>query len=157
MGRVIKERGVKGEVRVEILTDYPDRLAAGRQVWLRDRLLSIEMSHPQRDHYVVKFAGIDGREDAAMLRDTTLEIPISEARPLPEGEYYWYQILGLDVYNLTGEPVGRIEEILPTGSNDVYVVRGRHGEVLVPAIADVVESIDLEKSRMTIRIIDGLL
>jgi len=96
-------------------------------------------------------------EDATELRGQFLEVPQSQIRPLPNGEYYQFQLLGLEVWTTEGELLGRIAHILPTGSNDVYVVPSKHGELLIPAIEDVVISIDLEKGRIVIELIEGLL
>jgi 16S rRNA processing protein RimM len=84
-------------------------------------------------------------------------VPQSQLRPLPKDEYYQYQLLGLEVWTTGGELLGRIANILPTGSNDVYIVPSRHGELLIPAIEDVVKSVELERGRIVIEVINGLL
>ncbi len=85
-----------------------------------------------------------------------LEIPISRLRPLPDGEYYQFQLLGLEVWTIAGELLGTISDILPTGSNDVYVVRSDTGEMLIPAIEDVVKAVELDKGRLVIELMPGL-
>ena len=75
---------------------------------------------------------------------------------LPEDEYYWQDIIGLDVYTPEGRHLGRIESIFPTGSNDVYVCRGDDGEILIPAIADAIVRIDLASRRITVKLLEGL-
>lgn len=94
---------------------------------------------------------------AAALRGKLLAIPQAEAMPLGEGEYFHHQILGLEVYTTTGERLGPIVEIMVTGSNDVYVVDRQGQEVLIPAIADVVQEVDLEGGRLVIEVVEGLL
>jgi 16S rRNA processing protein RimM len=74
---------------------------------------------------------------------------------LTEGEYYWRDIIGLDVYTQDGKRLGRIESVFPTGSNDVYVCKGER-EMLIPAIADVIQGIDLDKNIMTVKLLEGL-
>jgi 16S rRNA processing protein RimM len=106
---------------------------------------------------VVKLATIDSVEDAEKLRGQDLTIPRSELYPLPQGQYYTFQIIGLKVVTTEGELLGHITEIMTTGSNDVYIVEGKRGEILIPAIEDVVKSIDLKKGKVVIEAIKGLL
>ena len=106
---------------------------------------------------MLKLAGIDTRTEAETLRGRALTVPRSELRSLPEGEYYAFQLVGIEVVTTAGAGVGRIVDIMTTASNDVYVVEGERGEILIPAIEDVVKSIDLETGRMVIEAIDGLL
>ncbi len=157
VGRVLAPWGIRGEVKVQVLTDFPEHLAPKSKVCLKGHSFTIERSRCHDKHAVVKLAEIDDRSAAEMLRGCELEIPFSQAQPLPEGEYYPLQLIGLNVQTTEGQELGQVVDIMATGSNDVYVVRGPHGEVLVPAIADVVESIDLEKRLITIRAIAGLL
>ena len=84
-------------------------------------------------------------------------MPEDELRPLGEGEYYHFQILGLEVRTTTGEVLGRVEQIISTGSNDVFVVRGPRGEVLIPAVDDVVKSVDPAAGRIEVEVVEGLL
>ena len=157
VGHVVSQLGTKGEIKIEVLTDFPDRFAPGNRIYVDGHPLTIEKSRPHKDRLVLKVEGINDIETASQLRGRDLEIPTDQIHDLPQGEYYRFQMLGLEVLDMQGKPVGRIEDILPTGSNDVYVVRGSTGEVLIPAIDDVVKSIDLEKSQMVIQIIDGLI
>ena len=85
-----------------------------------------------------------------------LTIPSNAVPPLPEGEYFHFQLMGLEVFTEEGEDLGRISDILVTGSNDVYVVSGQSGDLLIPAVAQVVRVVDLERGTMTVRLIDGL-
>lgn len=86
-----------------------------------------------------------------------MEIEHSQNYPLPEGQYYHHQIIGLKVRTTQGELVGVITDILTGKSNDNYIVQGARGEVLIPAIEDVVQSIDFDQGFITIEAIDGLL
>jgi 16S rRNA processing protein RimM len=106
---------------------------------------------------VLKLAGIDSATAAEALRHRVLEVPEGELRPLGEGEYYHFQILGLEVRTSAGEVLGRVEQIISTGSNDVFVVRGQRGEVLIPAVDDVVKSVNLTVGRMEVEAVEGLL
>ncbi len=157
VGRVVGQRGVKGEVKVEVLTDFPDRFESGKEIFIDGHPLTIEASHLQKSYLFLKLSTIDSVESANQLRDKDVEIPVNQLHDLPKGDYYRFQIIGLKVVDIQGEPVGEILDILLTGSNDVYIVRGPQGEVLIPAIEDIVQSIDLENGRMVIQVIDGLL
>lgn len=157
VGRVVSPQGVWGEIKVEVTTDFPDRFSAGAEVYIEGRAVTIESSRWHKGRVILKLATIESVEDAEGLRGKFLEVPQSHLRPLPEGQYYQFQLLGLEVWTTEGKLLGRIAHILPTGSNDVYVVPSRHGELLIPAIEDVVKSVDLEMGRIVIELIEGLL
>lgn len=157
VGQVVTVWGVHGEVKVEVMTDFFDRFSPQEKVYINGQAVTIEQSRWHRGRVILKLATIDSVADAEELRGQLLEIPQSQIRPLPDGEYYQFQLLGLEVWTTERELLGRIAHILPTGSNDVYVVPSKHGELLIPAIEDVVLSVDLQKGRMVIELIDGLL
>jgi len=100
---------------------------------------------------------VNSVEDAQRLRGQTIEIHHSQLKPLPEGQYYHFQLIGLEVWTTPGELLGSITEILATASNDIYIVHGVKGEIFIPAIEDVVKSINLNEGRMIIEPIEGLL
>ena len=157
VGRVTGVWGLKGHVKVESLTDNPDRFRPGARLLAGPRECLCEDARRQGRALVVKLHGVDTREEAADLRGAILEIPTGDAPPLPDGTYYHHQVLGLEVWTSEGCFLGRIVEILETGGNDVYVVHGPGGEALIPAIADVVVSLDLGVGRITIEPMPGLL
>ena len=157
VGRAVAPWGVKGEVKVEVMTDFPDRFSSGAEVSIKGRAVTIESSRWYKGRVILKLATIESVEDAKGLRGEFLEVPKSRLRPLPEGQYYQFQLLGLEVWTTDGNLLGRIAHILPTGSNDVYVVPSKHGDLLIPAIEDVVKSVDLEMGCIVIEVIEGLL
>jgi 16S rRNA processing protein RimM len=106
---------------------------------------------------IVKLDTIDSIEQAEKLQGQTIEIHHSQLQPLPEGQYYHFQLIGLEVWTTQGELLGKISQILTAESNDNYVVHGAKGEILIPAIEDIVKSVDLDNGRITIEAIDGLL
>jgi 16S rRNA processing protein RimM len=156
VGHILAPWGIKGEVKVEVVTAFPERFAPQKLVYLNARPLEIESCRPHKQHLVVKLATIDSIEDAEKLRGQDLTIPGSELYLLPEGQYYTFQLIGLNVVTTEGENLGKITDIMTTTSNDVYIVEGKRGEVLIPAIEDVVKSIDLAKGEMVIEAIEGL-
>ena len=157
VGRVVAPWGARGEIKVEVMTDFPDRFSPQEEVHIDGRPMTIERSRLHQGRVILKLATIDSVETAQGLRGRFLEVPQSQLRPLPKDEYYQYQLLGLEVWTTGGELLGRIANILPTGSNDVYIVPSRHGELLIPAIEDVVKSVELERGRIVIEVIKGLL
>jgi len=157
VGQVIAPWGLRGEMKVEAMTDFPDRFSPQEVVHIDGLPMTIERSRWHKGRVILKLAIIDSVEAAEKLRGRFLEVPESKLRPLPEDQYYRFQLVGLDVLTPEGELLGQIAQILPTGSNDVYVVPTKDGELLVPAIDDVVKSVDLRKGCIVIEIIDGLL
>ena len=157
VGRILAPWGIRGEVKVEVLTDFPERFAPQKVVHLNARPLEIESCRPHKQHLVVKLATIDSVEDAERLRGQVITIPSSELYPLLQGQYYTFQIIGLDVLTTEGQYLGQVTDIMATASNDVYIVESERGEILIPAIEDVVKSIDLQKGKIIIEAIEGLL
>lgn len=158
IGRILAPRGLRGEVKVEILTDFPDRFALLDTVYLGEEHTpyTLEQVRRQKQLVLLKFAGLDTREAVEELRGLYVQIPIAQAMPLGPGEYYEHQILGLEVWTEQGRFLGRISEILVTGSNDVYVVSDGGKELLLPALRDVVREVDLGQGRMLVRLLEGL-
>jgi 16S rRNA processing protein RimM len=158
IARIISSQGNKGEVKADVVTGFPERFASTAAVYVGPERRRYELEeHRFMDGAVVlKLRGIDSIHLAESLRGQLVEIPEEEAVELPEGHYFWHQILGLRVVSSQGETLGKVEDILETGSNDVYVVRGPRGELLIPAIKDVVKSIDLSGSVLTVELMPGL-
>jgi 16S rRNA processing protein RimM len=164
VGRVSRPHGIRGEVRVEILTDYPERLAQQDTLYLAHprspdnvERYPLESVRPHKGILLVKLGGCDDRDAAEGLRGMLVQIPLDEAVPLEEGEYYYFQLVGVDVETETGEWLGRVADVIETGANDVYVVRGPRGEVLLPAIEDVILELDVERREMVVHLLPGML
>ncbi len=160
IGRVVKPHGVRGEVRVEVHTDLPERFGWLETVYLgREDLepITIEGVRYHKSWVLLKLAGIDDRFAAEELRGQWLQIPREQALPLEEGQYYLYQVIDIEVYLEDGKHLGNVIEVMETKANNVFVVAGQYGEVLLPDIDDVILEIDFEKQRMTVRLLPGLL
>lgn len=151
--------GLRGHLRVELLTDFPERLAERKELYLGEsfRPVHVEALTIQGRTAVLKLREVDDGERAARLRGQVLYIAERDLAPLPEGTYYWHQIIGLEVRTTAGQSIGHVVDILRTGSNDVYVVQDGEREVLVPAIASVVRAIDLEARVVMIEPLPGML
>ena len=159
IGKIVAPWGVRGEVKVAIETGFPERFKRLKKVYVGEKATSfvLEGSRLHKGHALLKLRGCDDRGAAEKLRGQLVYIPFEEAMPLGEDEYYVYQIVGLDVWTSEGEHLGRISEVLFTGANDVYVVRGEKGEILIPAVEDVVLEVDLAGGRMIVELMDGLI
>lgn len=150
VGRIGAPWGVRGDVKVLPLTDFPERFRPGAPLWVRGRRHEVQRSRWSRGLVYLGLSDIDSRNAAGELRGALLEVPEGDLTPLPEGQYYRFQIIGLEVCTPEGSSLGRVAEILSTGSNDVYVVRGGPRELLIPAIEDVVREVDLEGGRLVV-------
>jgi 16S rRNA processing protein RimM len=136
-------------VRIESLTDWPERLEAGAEVWVdgHDQATRIDRVESGGRVAVLYLAGVDTREAAEALVGRYLEAP---ARDLPHGTFYWDQLIGLEVRDRRGATIGELVEIFRAGGNEVYRVVGADGERLVPALRSAVLEIDLVHGRMTV-------
>lgn len=159
IGKILEPWGDKGEVKVEILTDFPERFASLEKVYIGQtaRPLRVKRSRLLEDYAVLHLEGCESRAEASALKGQIIQIPLEELMPLQEGEYYEFEIIGLEVWTDDGLCLGKVQEIIYTGANDVYVVKGPGGEVLIPALEDVVLKIDLEEGKMLVKLPEGLL
>lgn len=160
IGQVLRPHGVRGEMRVTPYTDVPERFTWLETVYLGDenpQPVGVEAARLHQDIILLKLAGYDDRDAAESLRGVWLQVPESEGIPLAEGEYYLYQLEGLAVYTDEGEHLGEITSVIETGANNVFVVEGVRGEVLLPDIDDVILDIDFTNGRVTVHLLPGLL
>jgi 16S rRNA processing protein RimM len=157
VGRILGPWGLRGDLKVEPLTDFPERFALGCSLYVKGVAYAIERCRWYKGKVYIKLSGIDSATAAEALRERFLEVPEEELKPLSEGEYYQFQILGLEVRTTEGQPLGKVTQILSTGSNDVFVVRGEGGELLIPALDDVVKAIDLNGRWIEVELVEGLL
>lgn len=159
IGRVFKPWGVRGEVKIEILTEFTERFASLRKVYLGDdaKPFFVEGARLHGNAALLKFKGIDQPEEAEALRDQIVQVALEDAVKLPKGKLYLYQLIGLQVVTVEGVVLGEIKDVLDTGANDVYVVDDGKREILIPAIEDVVKKISLERGQVTIKLMQGLI
>lgn len=150
IGYIRRAVGLRGEVEVEPLTDNPGRFRSGLSVHAGSAVRQVEAVRGGTPTLVLKLAGVDDRTLAEGLRGNYLEVETDEAQALPEGSYYHWQLIGLEVVDAGGRSLGRLTDVLEYPANDVYVVTGGVAEILVPALAEVVDSIDLERGRMVV-------
>jgi len=161
IGRVLKPRGLKGQMRCFSHLESDGLGKSLREVCIRTpdgkadfyRLKEISFGGK---FFFLSVEGVDTPEAAEALAGSDVLASVEVLKPLAEDEYYWRDIIGLDVVTETGQLLGQVQEIFPTGSNDVYVCRDGEKEILLPAISDVIRKIDLNGKRMVVRLIEGL-
>ena len=155
IGKVGAPHGIHGELRIQPLTDFVDRFEGLGEVMVGDELLHVESVKYHGQSILLKFREYPVREEAMKLTGRLLTVDRSEAAPLSEGEFYTFDIIGLSVFDLRGNKMGVVENVLRTGSNDVYAVRSEEGrEILVPALKKVVKEIDLPGGRMLVEMME---
>jgi len=162
IGKARKTHGIKGELRIEPLTDHPDRFSGLRRVYLtpprgESRQCAVRSVRYMDGAPLVLFEGYDTPEKARVLNGWLIQIPEEEAVPLPDGQYYWFELIGLVVFTESGEKLGRIVDIFETGSNDVYVVKAGKKEIFIPATREIIKQVDRATKRMVIHVMEGML
>ncbi len=159
VSKILGPFGLSGEAKCSIETDIPENITNQRGFFLRKGsrriFMEVEYIRPHHKAFIIKFKGLDTPEAVKFFKGWFLEVPYEDLVPLQEGEYYWFQLVGLKVFTTEGEPVGTLEDIMATGAHDVYVIRDGEREVLVPSVFT--EKIDLEEGVMVIRVLEGLL
>jgi 16S rRNA processing protein RimM len=145
-------------MKVTPFTSNPERLQAGATVLVLGEPTRILDVRTPQGYPIVLFEGYTDRTATDTLRNTLIEIPEEELPVLPEGEYYVHDLEGIEVVTTGGEVIGQLEEVIQTGSNDVYLVRRRgQKDILIPALDDIVREVDLDARRMTVEVVPGLL
>ena len=161
IGQITKPHGVRGEVSVVVLTDFPERFTSMETVLVGDEdeadELQVASVRWNNDRVLMRFEEISDRTMAETLRGLYLLIPIEAAKPLSDGLHYSFQLIGLTVISDEGEQLGVLTDILETGVHDVYVVKGDQGEILLPNTDEVIRSVDLAAQEMHVHLIPGLI
>ena len=151
VGRFVGHFGVRGAVRLLPDTDFPERLASYRRLLVRlpdgeERSLDVRSARPHKGVWILQLAGVQDVEAAEALRDATAYIAAEQAGDLPEGRFYDHQIVGLRVLTAAGEELGRVQQVLHTGANDVYIA----GSWLIPATRDAICELDPAGGRLVV-------
>lgn len=157
VGKITSSHGIKGEVKIYPLTDFPSRFNKGNKVYIDAKEMIIERSRLQKNTYIVKFEGFDDINEILGFKDKYLEIYKEQLTELKEGDYYIFDIVGCEVYDDKGNHIGIVKSVFSTGNNDVYVVKDNSKEHLIPAIKQVISSIDIGEKKIIITPIEGLL
>ncbi|WP_093792043.1 ribosome maturation factor RimM [Sporomusa acidovorans] len=154
IGKIVAPHGVRGDVRILPLTDFPDRFLSLKAAFIDDLgQLELESAKQHKKFVLLKFAGFNSMNDAERLRGKLIKIERKDVVKLPEGKYYIFDIIGLNVFTEDGELLGIITDVLQPGSNDVYVVKLQDKkELLIPAIKEVVKKVDIANKQMIVKL-----
>ena len=161
IGKILKVRGAKGDFTVFPLTDDIARFSLLKEVYIEkaDGTIvkkNIKNVMSYKGKVVIKFDGVESGKEAEELLKGLILIPKSERIKLPEDHYFISDLIGADVITLTGENIGKLENMFSTGSNDVFVIRSKEGEKLIPAIKNVIKKVDIEGKKIIINLLEGL-
>ncbi len=159
IGFLRRPHGVNGEIIMDIHTDFPERIKSGRKVLIGEKHQphTLDTVRERNDGLLISLRGVDTPEEAGKFRNQWVYVKASEVPPLPEGQVYKYELVGLDVIDDNGNALGKLAEILETGANDVYVVKNEEGkEILLPAIPPVILNIDMKQRVMKVHLLEGL-
>lgn len=160
-GRIVKPHGLDGRMKVFSYLESEKTIKSLKEVFVRQgqqkaNPMKVKDIKLGKKHLLLRLEGVDDIETAKEMAGCHVLIQSDKLEQLPEGEYYWKDIQGLEVEDEDGKILGRIVKIFPTGGNDVYVCAGREREILLPAIADVVRKVDIEKGIMVVKLPEGL-
>lgn len=163
IGKIVNTHGIKGEVRVQSITDFPEeRFAPGATVYVfqaghPSRQLTVKTHRQHKQFDLISFEGLDDINAVETLKGADLKVSEDQQEELASGEYYYRDIIGLNVVDLDDHLIGKVKEIMESGANDVWIVeRKGKSDLLIPAIKDVVKKIDLENQQIIIEMLDGL-
>jgi len=158
IGKLQKTHGINGEISMRVITQYPERLRPGKVVYLGEdhQEFTITSIRWKNRLMLIGFKGFDTPEQSTQLTNLEVFSPARNLPRLPEGQYYHHQLIGLKVWQ-EQEYLGELIEILETGANDVYVIQAEGAaELLIPAIPEVIKSIDIEAGTMEVHLLEGL-
>ena len=162
IGRVSGLHGIKGNLRIHYYNETRSDFLSYRKIYLKDRdghlqPFEIQEARIHKKFISARLKGCEGIADAEKFIGALVMVKRENLPPLGEGEYYWFEIIGMDVVTDDGRSLGKVETILPTGSNDVYLVQGSGREWLIPATEEVIVRVDRDKGQIVIHPIEGLL
>lgn len=162
VGQIVNTFGIKGFLKVKPFTDAIERFEELKKVYIckKEKLEEVEIEEVKyhKDMVLLKVKGIDDMNEAEKVKGLYLKIDRKNAKKLPKDTYFIADLLGLEVYSDEGELLGKVEDIFPTGANDVYVVKNEMGkQLLLPSIPDVIKEIDLEKEKIIVHLLKGLI
>ena len=162
IGQIVNTFGIKGMVKIKPFTDDINRFDRLKKVYISNKNgkkeYQIQEVKYHKNMVLMKLEGVDTPEQADLLRQSYLLVDRADEEPLEEGVYYIVDLLGLEVYTDDNKLLGKVDDIFNTGSNDIYVVKDEMGKkILLPGIPDVLKNVDLEKGKITVHLIPGLI
>jgi len=153
LGTIVAPHGVRGDLRIRPDIERPEVLRKMKSLMIGDRTYTLVHAAPHKNIWLLHLTGVDDRNASEALVRKEVSAAAKDIPPLPPGEYYYFQLLGLEVREENGNVVGPIKEIIQTGANDVYVVGLPDGkELCLPAIPQVILAVDTDERRMTVKL-----
>ena len=159
VGFLRRAHGLRGEIIMDLHTDFPERFRSGRKLFLGEEYKPVTLSgvRPHAKGMLVKFKGVESPEDAGQFRNQWVYVKASDVPSLPEGKLYQHELFGFAVIDESGNSLGELVEIIETGANNVYVVRDELGkEILLPAIPSVILETDPVQRVIRVHLLEGL-
>tara|TARA_Y100000590_G_scaffold142510_1_gene163549 strand:- start:210 stop:689 length:480 start_codon:yes stop_codon:yes gene_type:complete len=150
VAKILSPRGLNGSINVAVYSDRSDRFEVGNKVMLQGVEHRIVFAEIKGSHGIIRLSGVTSSDDVDRLKDSLIYIDEKDLNELPEGEYYYFHIIGSTVIDCMGRNYGTVQEILTTGANDVYVIHNGDKELLIPAVKSVVQKIDIATKTITI-------
>lgn len=160
VGKLRRPHGVHGEMLMDVLTDFPERLQPGTRLYVGPEHQPICLTNVRRHRQdmLVSFEGYSTPDSVGQLRNLILSVSAADRPALPEGEYYHHQLIGLNAVSEAGQALGKVVEILETGANDVLVVCAENGrKTLVPLVDEFIRQVDLAGGEVRIHLIPGMI
>ncbi len=165
LGEIVRPHGVRGELKMRVLTDYPERIAQLKAVYLatdpnakRPARYVISGLRMHQSDALLTLKQVTDRNQAELMRGMYVMVDVRDAVPLADDEVYLYQLIGMEVRTIDGESLGKITDVLETGANDVYIVQGEaYGETLIPVTDETIIKTDTDSGIVTVKLPEGLL
>jgi len=161
VGKIAGVHGIRGNCKIRSYAESLSVFDPGSSILVatpdgREKVYEIKWTKPHSKVYLLAFEGVNNRDQAKALIGSELYIDKAKLPKLEDGAYYWLDLIGLDVFTTEEHYLGRLDSIIPTGSNDVYVVKDDEKEILIPALESIVQNVDLGKKRMLVKLPEGL-
>ncbi|MGP4040321.1 ribosome maturation factor RimM [Gracilibacillus sp. D59] len=163
VGKIVNTHGIKGEVKVVRITDFEERFEIGTTLWIKEKEeeklkpVTIDGHRVHKNFDLLHFEGFNNINDVEHFKESLLVINTDQLTELEANEFYYHEIIGCEVETTEGELIGKVKEILSPGANDVWVVKQKGKEYLIPYIEDVVKKVDIENQKIKIEPMEGLL
>ncbi len=155
IGRITGVHGIKGEIKVAPYGDLEG--LAWKSVYIADKEYKIIRSRPHKGIYLVVLDGVSTRDEAGSLTGRDVSVLKEDIPEPPEDEYYYFDLIGMEVWTDDNRFLGKIINIIATGSNDVLEIKGPLGEVLVPATVEMIQEVSMERKKVTVHLLQGIL
>ncbi len=153
VGRIVASHGLKGQVKVELHTDFPQRLAKGRRLRLKEDWVTVEASQFQKDRLLIKLSGVNSIDEAQALQWEYLYSPADDKPDLEDDEFFVEDLIGLKVVTLSGDELGTVTEVAAYPAQDILII----DELMIPFADQFVKSIDFDKELIIVELLEGML